>query len=148
MDTFSALLALCAGNSPVTVLPHQGQWSGALMFSLICALNKRLNKQSWGWWFETPSRSLWRHCNDHQTFISYTSEDPVKLMWCPFLWDESGFPQRSSVRLVPGAGVKWHDLVPTHISIVHRAHQRIGLIRRNLRGSPFKYRCCVSDNLR
>ena len=27
-------------------------------------LNKRLSKQSWGWWFETPSRSLWRHCNE------------------------------------------------------------------------------------
>ena len=25
--------------------------------------NKRLSKQSWGWWFETPSRRLWRHCN-------------------------------------------------------------------------------------
>ena len=25
--------------------------------------NKRLSKRSWGWWFETPSRSLWRHCN-------------------------------------------------------------------------------------
>ena len=27
-------------------------------------LNKRFSKQSWGWWFETPSRSLWRHRND------------------------------------------------------------------------------------
>ena len=26
-------------------------------------LNKRLSKQLWGWWFETPSWSLWRHCN-------------------------------------------------------------------------------------
>ena len=26
-------------------------------------LNKRLSKQPWGWWVETPSRSLWRHCN-------------------------------------------------------------------------------------
>ena len=26
-------------------------------------LNERLSKQSWGWWFETPSCSLWRHCN-------------------------------------------------------------------------------------
>ena len=26
-------------------------------------LNKRLSKQSLDWWFETPSRSLWRHCN-------------------------------------------------------------------------------------
>ena len=25
-------------------------------------LNKRLSKQSWGWWFETLSRPLWRHC--------------------------------------------------------------------------------------
>ena len=27
-------------------------------------LNKQWSKQSWGWWFETPSRSLWRHRND------------------------------------------------------------------------------------
>ena len=26
-------------------------------------LNKQLSKQSWGWWLETPLRSLWRHCN-------------------------------------------------------------------------------------
>ena len=26
-------------------------------------LNKRLSKQSWRWWFETSSGSLWRHCN-------------------------------------------------------------------------------------
>ena len=36
METFSALLATCAGNSPVPVnSPHKGQWRGALMFSLI-----------------------------------------------------------------------------------------------------------------
>ena len=33
MWTFSALLAICAGNSPVPVnSPHKGQWRGALMF--------------------------------------------------------------------------------------------------------------------
>ena len=26
-------------------------------------LNKRLSKQWWGWWFETPSGPLWHHCN-------------------------------------------------------------------------------------
>ena len=25
-------------------------------------LNKRLSKQSWGWWFEKPPWSLWRQC--------------------------------------------------------------------------------------
>ena len=49
-------------RSPVNS-PHKGQWRGALMFSLTCTLSKRSSKQSWGWWFETPSRSLWRHCN-------------------------------------------------------------------------------------
>ena len=35
-----------------------------LMFSLICASIKRLSKQSWAWLFETPTCSLWRHCNE------------------------------------------------------------------------------------
>ena len=30
---------------------------------LWSAPDKRLSKQLWGWWFETLSRSLWRHCN-------------------------------------------------------------------------------------
>ena len=50
-------------RSPVNS-PHRGQWRGASMFSLICALNKRLSKQSLGWWFDTPSHSLWRHYNN------------------------------------------------------------------------------------
>ena len=33
------------------------------VFFDLC-LNKRLSKQPWGWWFETPSWSLWRQCND------------------------------------------------------------------------------------
>ena len=51
--------------------PHEGQWRGALVFSLICALNKR-GKQSWGWWFETPSHSLWRHCNDRPELMDFS----------------------------------------------------------------------------
>ena len=64
MKTFSALLALCAGVDRLPVnSQHKGQLRGALMFSSICTLNKRLSKQPWCWWFETPLRSLWRHCN-------------------------------------------------------------------------------------
>ena len=34
-------------------------------FDVFCDLrrNNGLNKQSWGWWFETPPWSLWRQCN-------------------------------------------------------------------------------------
>ena len=34
-------------------------------FFYLCP-NKRLNKQPWGWWFETPSWSLWRQRNVSQ----------------------------------------------------------------------------------
>ena len=38
METFSALLAICAGILRSSVnSPRKGQWRGALMFSLICA---------------------------------------------------------------------------------------------------------------
>ena len=30
--------------------------------------NKPMDKQSWGWWFETPSRSSWRHYNERVLF--------------------------------------------------------------------------------
>ena len=59
METLSALLALCAWNSPVTSTRASDaelwcfHWSGPEW--------TRLSKQSWGWWFETPSRPLRRH---------------------------------------------------------------------------------------
>ena len=65
MEIFSALLAFWAGNSPVTGEFHTQRpvtRSFDVFFDL--GLNERLSKQSWGWWFETPSCSLWRHCND------------------------------------------------------------------------------------
>ena len=64
METFSALLALCAGNSPVTgEFPVQRPVTRSFDVFFDLRLNKPLSKQSWGWWFEMTSRSLWRHCN-------------------------------------------------------------------------------------
>ena len=50
METFSALLALCAGNSPIPVnSPHKGQWRGARMFSFIYAwINDWVNNREAG----------------------------------------------------------------------------------------------------
>ena len=65
METFSALLAICAGNSPFTdELPTQRPLTRSFGVTFHLRLNKRLSKQSWGWWFETPSGLLWRHCNE------------------------------------------------------------------------------------
>ena len=45
-------------------------------------LNKRLSKVSWGWWFETLSCPLWRHCNDIFRGEFYV---PNVLPWCTTL---------------------------------------------------------------
>ena len=65
METFSALLAICAGNSPFPgEFPAQRPVTRSFDVSFDLRLNNRLSKQSRGWWFDTLSRPLWRHCND------------------------------------------------------------------------------------
>ena len=54
METFSPLLAICAGNSPGTgEFPAQRPVTRSFDVFFDLRLNKRLSKQSWGWWFET-----------------------------------------------------------------------------------------------
>ena len=68
MKTFSTLLALCAGNSPVTgEFPSQRPATRSFDVFFDLRLNKPLSEQSWGCWFEMPSRSLWLHCNEFQS---------------------------------------------------------------------------------
>ena len=68
MEFFFSLLALWAGNSPVTgELPSKRPVTRSLDLLYDLRLNKRLNKQSRRGWFETPSRPLWRHSKE--TFI-------------------------------------------------------------------------------
>ena len=65
METFSALLALCAGNSRVTCdFPSQTAVTRSFDVFFDKRLDKRLSKQSRRWGFETLSSPLWRHCND------------------------------------------------------------------------------------
>ena len=57
METFSALLAICAGNSPISgEFPAQRPVTRAFDVSFDLRLNKR--------WLETLSCSLWRQSND------------------------------------------------------------------------------------
>ena len=46
------------------ISPHKGPVTQSFDVFFDLCLNKRLNKQSRRRWFETPSRPLWRHCND------------------------------------------------------------------------------------
>ena len=63
MEAFSALLAFCAGNSPVTSeFPSHRLVSGAWMFSLICAwINSWVNNREAG--------DLRRHCAHYDVTV-------------------------------------------------------------------------------
>ena len=83
METFSALLAFCAGNSPVTrEFPAQRPVTRSFDVFFDQRLNKRLSKQSWRWWFGTPSRPLWRHCNDMGCKRCYGTTTPRREDMC------------------------------------------------------------------
>ena len=62
METFSALLAL---HSPVTdEFPAQRLVTRSFDVFFDLRLKQQLSKQWRRRWFETPSRSLWRQCDD------------------------------------------------------------------------------------
>ena len=63
METFSALLAISVGNSPVPGDSPRTKASDTELWCFDLRLNNRLGKQLSGWLFETLSRPLWRHCN-------------------------------------------------------------------------------------
>ena len=80
METFSALPALCARNSPVTgEFPSQRPVTRSFDVFFDLRLNKRLSKQSMRRWFETPLRSLWRHCNVNSTPCSQALAIGLKM---------------------------------------------------------------------
>ena len=54
---------LCGEFTSHVWIPHTKPVTRSFDVSLICTLNKRLSKQSGGWWFGMTSHSLWRHCN-------------------------------------------------------------------------------------
>ena len=82
MEIFSTLLVLCEGNSPMTgEFPSQRPMTPSFGVLFDLCLNKRLRKQSWRRWFETPSRSLWRCCNATE-IVAWTSN----YIHC-FTWD-------------------------------------------------------------
>ena len=60
--------------------PSQRPLKGSFDVFFDMRLNKRLSKQSRRRWFETPSRSMWRHCNESFTYSSGIIMESTLLM--------------------------------------------------------------------
>ena len=103
METFSALLAICAENSPVHgEFPTQRPVTRSFDVFFDVRPNKQLSKQSWGWWSETLSPSLWRKGS---------------LMWRFDIFCENVWHQRSYTILEPALSMyHYHDVIMTTIA--------------------------------
>ena len=123
METFSALLALCAvpgefpAQRPVTL-------SFDVFFDL--RLNKRLSKESWGWWFETQSGSLWRHCN-----VLTCPKGTGGLVWAYY---------KSPKQIDSSVNSQWTWPRPLVDRLFHRlGHGNLAYYNRNLSGANWDY---------
>ena len=90
--TFSALLALCAGNSPVTgEFPAKGQWRGTLIFSLICA---RIS----GWVNNREAGDLRRHRAHYDVIVMFLQSLGLEALQYQIFWPlASGLRHRSNI---------------------------------------------------
>ena len=99
MDIFSALLAFCVGNSPVIgKFPSQRPVTRSFEVFFDLRLNKQLSKQSWSWWFETQSRSLWRHYNDRHKF-NFPFNSQLMIRWLIRYWNCPLSPLQLNMRV-------------------------------------------------
>ena len=81
METFSALVALFVGTGE---FPSQRPVTRSIDVSFDLRLNRGLSTQSRRWWFETPSHSVWRHCNVLVLSVGYlithlSTSGPVQI---------------------------------------------------------------------
>ena len=117
-ETFPALLTFCAVNSPVIgEFPSQRTVAWSFVFSDL-RLNKRLSKQSRRRWFETPSPSIWRHCN------GYIMLDVIPLQqdYNPCRIDKennSSFHSLNNIYLLLEGAVFWVQFVCRELDQIH-----------------------------
>ena len=85
----SALLALCAGNSPSPVnSPHKGQWRGALAFSFIYA---GIN----GWINNREAGDLRSHSAHYDVIVMWNPPIPIRMLSQKslFVWLWHSYPR-------------------------------------------------------
>ena len=80
METFSVLLAICAGNSPVSgEFPAQRPVIRSFDVFFDLRMNEWLSKHSWGWWLEMSTCPLWSQSNE--MWFMTCSIKPKDALW-------------------------------------------------------------------
>ena len=72
---------LCGEFTGPSEFPTQRPVTRSFVVFFDLRRNKRLSKQPWGWRFETPSRSLWRHRNEEAGYVVVRMTQTVPKSW-------------------------------------------------------------------
>ena len=101
---FRVTVLLCGEFPGPRLIPRTKASDVELWCFLWSAPETRLSKQSWDWWFETPSRPLWRHCNAYFKYVPHISVmyaviirlilridlNRLMTMWkCRYIWSST-----------------------------------------------------------
>ena len=105
--------------------PLWGEFTGhrsvGVFFDL--RLNKRLIEQSRRRWFETPSHSLWRHCNDPQCIT--VKSHGHHCVWNLKIWNLKSRATRLYCLFNSFFGLCYNNLKTPHywpfVSVIHRS---------------------------
>ena len=94
-------------------IPSQRPETRSSDVSFHLRLNKRYNKQSWGWWHEMPSRSLWRHCNvewkHHYSSLPHSQIWNIFHLWPQFFtYDHNFFTYDRNLWRIAFQDTYWH----------------------------------------
>ena len=120
METFSAFLAICAGNSPVSgEFPTQRPVTRSFNVFFDLRLNELFSEQSWGWWFETLPCPLWRHYNGLCLIVNATvikQFSPIRQGY--YIDNEAGNCQITIFPVMP----TWRLWVNKHPRGTNRSH--------------------------
>ena len=128
METFSVLLALCAGNSPITSeFPSQRPVMQSFNVFFHLHLNKWFSKHFRCRWFEMPSHWLWSHCNGSskknychisRTHCTDPPSEGMDCVWCPFHSNRTYPPYTEVITQSISKLTSWVIYVWLFISIV------------------------------
>ena len=132
METVSTLLAICAVNSPVPgEFPAQSPVTRNFDVFFDLRPNKLLSKQSWGWWFETPSHPLWRHLNGglHKMVDILQAIFSIAFSWLEIIEFDSHFTGICYYIL------KFENVVAKMAAILSRSHFGVRPFWRHSTGS-------------
>ena len=136
METFSALLAICAGNSPVPgEFPAQRPMARGFDIFFDLRPDKRLSEQSRGWWFETQSHSLWRHRNELDLLRHVTYKATMKwLMHWNMMVNHHATPSSHKCHYHQNKG-HWKDPNRAPLSCVNNPSAKLGSIQHEFHQS-------------